>query len=179
MLLLSSLRGNLFLYQGEELGLPQADVPFERLQDPEAIANWPETKGRDGTRTPMPWTAKAAHGGFSDAEPWLPVDPAHLPLAVDRQETEPGSMLHLTRRLVALRKRLPALRTGSLAILEAPESLFAFTRGAGDERLLCVFNLGSEAADWPLGDDWRIVAQVGETAPRLQPLAGFIAERAG
>ena len=57
MLLLVALRGIVILYQGEELGLPQVEVPFELLQDPEAIANWPQTLGRDGARTPMPWRA--------------------------------------------------------------------------------------------------------------------------
>ena len=90
---LMALRGNVFVYQGEELGLPQADVPFERLQDPEAIANWPLTLGRDGARTPMPWVSGAVNAGFSEVEPWLPVDPAHLPLAVDAQEADPASTL--------------------------------------------------------------------------------------
>ena len=66
LLLLMCLRGNVFVYQGEELGLPQAEVPFERLVDPEAIANWPQTLGRDGARTPMPWVASAPNAGFSD-----------------------------------------------------------------------------------------------------------------
>jgi len=174
MLLLMSLRGNVFLYQGEELGLPQADVPFERLRDPEAIANWPETQGRDGARTPLPWSADAPHAGFSDAEPWLPVDPAHLPLAVDRQEADPHSTLNLTRRLIALRKRLPALRTGAIRPVDAPAPLLAFERGEGAERLLCVFNLGSEAADWPLPPGWRIIEHCGDP---LAPLSGLIAER--
>ena len=64
--LLLALRGSVCLYQGEELGLPQAHVPFERLRDPEAIANWPRTLGRDGARTPIPWRADLAHGGFSE-----------------------------------------------------------------------------------------------------------------
>jgi alpha-glucosidase len=174
MLLLMSLRGNVFLYQGEELGLPQADVPFERLRDPEAIANWPETQGRDGARTPLPWAADAPNAGFSDAEPWLPVDPAHLPLAVDRQEPDPHSTLNLTRRLIALRKRLPALRTGAIRPVDAPAPLLAFERGEGAERLLCVFNLGSEPVDWPLPSGWRIIERCG--AP-LAPLSGLVAER--
>ena len=61
LLLLMCLRGNVFLYQGEELGLPQGDVPFDGSVDPEAIANWPETLARDGARTPMPWVADARH----------------------------------------------------------------------------------------------------------------------
>ncbi|HEX6374908.1 MAG TPA: alpha-glucosidase [Allosphingosinicella sp.] len=174
MLLLISLRGNVFLYQGEELGLPQADVPFERLRDPEAIANWPETQGRDGARTPMPWLGDAAYAGFSTAEPWLPVDPAHVPLAVDRQEADPVSMLNLTRRLVALRKAKPVLRTGSLRRVEAPPPLLVFERGDGEERLLCAFNLGDEAIDWVLPAGWRIVERIGEP---MAPLSGLVAER--
>jgi alpha-glucosidase len=73
MLLLCALRGSIILYQGEELGLPQVDVPFDRLQDPEAIANWPQTLSRDGARTPMPWSSTAPNLGFSTGEPWLPL----------------------------------------------------------------------------------------------------------
>ncbi len=146
--LLMALRGNVFLYQGEELGLPQAEVPFERLVDPEAIANWPETLGRDGARTPMPWRADAPHAGFSTAEPWLPVDPRHPPLAVDRQEQDDSSLLNLTRRLIALRRAEPALRLGTLRFLDAPTPLLAFERAHGDEVLTCVFNLGQETIVW-------------------------------
>jgi alpha-glucosidase len=174
LLLLIALRGNVFLYQGEELGLPQAHVPFERLQDPEAIANWPETQGRDGARTPMPWRADLPFAGFSSAEPWLPMEPEHLPLAVDRQEADPSSVLNLTRRLVALRKARQALRTGSIRIVDAPAPLLAFERGEDADRLLCVFNLGDSEADWPLPDGWQVIESVGEG---LSPLSGFIAER--
>ena len=175
LLLLMCLRGNIFLYQGEELGLPQAEVPFERLRDPEAIANWPETQGRDGARTPMPWQAEAPNAGFGAGEPWLPVDPAHVALAVDRQEEDPASTLNLTRRLVALRKACPALRTGALRRIAAPMPLLAFERGEGDERVLCAFNLGDEAVDWPLPAGWRIIEGVGEP---MAPLSGLVAERA-
>lgn len=175
MLLLMSLRGNVFLYQGEELGLPQGDVPFERLRDPEAIANWPETQGRDGARTPMPWRSDTVNAGFSTGEPWLPLDPAHAPLAVDRQERDKDSTLSLTRRLVALRKAKPALRTGAIRRVEAPAPLLVFERGEGKERLLCAFNLGDEPVDWAPPAGWRTLEQVG--AP-MAPLSGLIAERA-
>ena len=72
MLLLACLRGSIILYQGEELGLTQVDVPFEKLQDPEAIANWPQTLSRDGARTPMPWSRDEPGHGFTSGEPWLP-----------------------------------------------------------------------------------------------------------
>ena len=179
MLLLMALRGNAFLYQGEELGLPQARVPYERLRDPEAIANWPDTKGRDGARTPMPWRAEAPHAGFSTADPWMPIDAAHVPLAVDRQELDRDSLLHLTRRIVALRRREEALRVGAVHRLDVAEPLLAFERGEGGSRLLCVFNVGDAPAAFAPGPGWRIIESVGDgVGPEgLPPLSGFVAKR--
>ena len=98
--LLLALRGTAFLYQGDELGLPHADVPFERLRDPEAIAFWPSGIGRDGARTPMPWSRDANMAGFTDARRcWLPLDPRHRALAVDAQEGDPSSVLAFTRAI--------------------------------------------------------------------------------
>ena len=173
-LLLVCLRGAVFLYQGEELGLPQGEVPFDRLVDPEAIANWPKTLGRDGARTPMPWTADAPHAGFSTAEPWLPIDPRHLPLAVDRQEADPTSQLAVTRRLVSFRKTQPALTHGSMRVLDAPEGLLVFERAFGDQRLLCVFNLGHETIDWSASEGWTVVEAVNGADGPLSPLAGRV-----
>jgi alpha-glucosidase len=180
MLLLMALRGNVFVYQGEELGLPQGEVPFDRLVDPEAIANWPETLGRDGARTPMPWRTDAPHAGFSTAEPWLPVDPRHPPLAVDRQDADPASMLNLTRRLIALRKHEPALRLGSLRFIDVPFPLLAFERCHGDETLTCLFNLGHEAMAWNSHAAANVLESVNlDRAPTgdLPPLSGLIARR--
>ncbi|WP_288757915.1 alpha-amylase family glycosyl hydrolase [Brevundimonas sp. UBA7534] len=179
LLLLMCLRGNVFVYQGEELGLPQAEVPFDRLVDPEAIANWPQTLGRDGARTPIPWTASAPHAGFSAVEPWLPVDPRHLALAVDAQEADPKATLHVARRLIALRHAHPALRYGGLERVQATDLLVfeRFERADGGERLLCVFNLGHDAIDWtPPAGARRIEAVNWSEAEgsRLPPLAGLL-----
>lgn len=163
--LLLTLRGSVCLYQGEELGLPQAHVPFERLQDPEAIANWPDTLGRDGARTPMPWRAAEAYAGFSSVEPWLPLDPAHVPLAVDRQQGAEGSVLEATRRLLALRRQYRALRQGDIEFIAAPEGVLVFIRRLGDERLVCVYNLGGTA---------RVVALPAADLAVLAVLAGTI-----
>lgn len=183
MLLLMCLRGNVFIYQGEELALPQADVPFDRLVDPEAIANWPQTLGRDGARTPMPWIGDRPHAGFSTAEPWLPVDPRHFMLAVDRQEADPGSMLNLTRRLIALRKAHPALTRGDMRLVEATPGLLAFERALGGERLFCVFNLGERTVDWAAPAGWRVVETVNLESGSggvLPPMAGLVlSETAG
>lgn len=142
MALLMALRGTIFLYQGEELGLPQSRLSFEQLQDPFGIANWPLSEGRDGCRTPMPWLAEAPHAGFSRVAPWLPADPVHRPLAVDRQESDPGSMLHITRALIDLRRRHPALRLGTLASVASDGPLLVLRRHWEGDAMLCAFNLG-------------------------------------
>ncbi|MDT8439712.1 MAG: alpha glucosidase [Wenzhouxiangellaceae bacterium] len=145
MALLATLRGTIFVYQGEELGLPQADIPFERLRDPEAIRFWPENLGRDGSRSPMPWAARSLHSGFSTVEPWLPVDPRHAALAVDEQARDPDSTLNFTRRMLALRRQFPVLRSGGIVFHEAGEHVLSFERSEGQQRVLCMFN----ATDFP------------------------------
>ena len=148
-LLLLALRGNPIIYQGEELGLPQGHVPFEDLQDPEAIANWPHTLGRDGARTPLPWCSKSPQAGFSTANAtWLKVDPAHADLAIEQQSSDPGSMVEFTRQLLAQRAALPALVTGNSELLDTPDDVVAFVRSCDGEDVLCVFNLGEETVDW-------------------------------
>ena len=144
---LTSLRGTAFLYQGEELGLPQADVPFERLQDPEGKTFWPEHKGRDGSRTPFPWTDETPNGGFSSGEPWLPIDPVHLSLAASRQERDEHSVLAFTRRFLRWRKAWPPLIDGDIRFFETDEPILAFERKTEAHRLLCAFNLGSKACE--------------------------------
>jgi alpha-glucosidase len=145
MLLLCSLRGSIILYQGEELGLPQVDVPFDRLKDPEAIANWPQTLSRDGARTPMPWSSGASNLGFSNAEPWLPVGESHRALAADGQESG-DSILQFTRQCLRFRSSHGALRHGSMRVVEAGEQKLIFERAWGKERLRCTFNLSDKPA---------------------------------
>jgi alpha-glucosidase len=179
LLLLTALRGNAIMWQGEELGLSQAHIPFERLRDPEAIANWPQTLGRDGARTPIPWRASAAHGGFSTAEPWLPMPAEHRDLAVDVQEADPHSVLHFARRLVALRRENRILREGDVALAETPDDLLVFERLRGNERLVCAFNLTDRPVAMPARPDLTALATAGGASPEtdhLPPLSGYIAE---
>jgi alpha-glucosidase len=150
--LLLSLRGSVCLYQGEELGLPEADVAFEDLQDPYGIRFWPDYKGRDGARTPMAWDADAPHGGFSAVRPWLPAFAGHGRLAVSAQETAETSTLSFYRAFLALRREHPALRGGTMRILHAEPASFAFAREAAGETVLCAFNLGPEPANIRLPD---------------------------
>jgi alpha-glucosidase len=94
---------------GEELGLTEAYVAYEDLQDPYGIRFWPNFKGRDGCRTPMPWISDNQNGGFSDAKPWLPMAVEHLHRAVGNQEGKADSTLAFYRAMIGFRKGYPAL----------------------------------------------------------------------
>ncbi|WP_017664745.1 alpha-amylase family glycosyl hydrolase [Porphyrobacter sp. AAP82] len=149
LLVLLALRGNPIIYQGEELGLPQGEVAFEDLQDPEAIVNWPHTLGRDGARTPMPWAASAPQAGFSSANrTWLKLDPVHTGFAVDKQAADPASTLAYAQRLLAARRAHPALARGTITLLDSPADILAFVREDAEGSVLCVFNLGETPGHW-------------------------------
>ena len=178
-MLLTTLRGNPILYQGEELGLTQVEIPFAQLQDPEAIANWPLTLSRDGARTPMPWQAQDQHGGFTTAVPWLPLGEDNLARAADRQEPDPASLLNLTRRLLALRQQHPALRWGSYDVLQADEALLVVRRRHPEQRLAAVFNFTGAAQPWPaaLPAAGTVLAAVnGASLDTLPPFAALLLE---
>jgi alpha-glucosidase len=174
------LRGNIILWQGEELGLSQVDIPFEQLRDPEAIANWPLIQSRDGARTPMPWQKDGTHAGFSTATPWLPLGDDHPGKAVDVQEDDADSLLALTRRLIALRQSRDVLLIGSLRVTEAASSLLAFEREHEGQHLSCAFNFSDAPLAWQPAqpDRWRTIQSVnGAKIDLLPPFGGLIAER--
>jgi len=155
---LACLRGSVCLYQGSELALPEAEVPYERLLDPYGREFYPVFKGRDGSRTPMPWQHDGNHCGFSEAEPWLPIPDDHRRRAVDLQTTSPGSALNLLRRFLHWRRERPALRYGTLRFHSTGTDLLVFDRRTGDSGIVCIFNLGDEERQvplsaLPLGDD--------------------------
>ncbi len=139
-MLLVSLRGAVCLYQGEELGLSEAQLAHHQLRDPFGIEYFPEFRGRDGSRTPLPWEDDAAHAGFTAGTPWLPIPAEHVDLSVAAQEADPASSLQSWRELVAWRKAHPALVRGDLELLDLPAPLLGFTRACAEERLFLVFN---------------------------------------
>jgi len=148
--LLCCLRGSICLYQGEELGLQQAELAYEDLRDPVGIRFWPGNKGRDGCRTPMVWEQDAPNAGFSTGRPWLPIPLEHRRQAVDVQNGDVNSVLAHYRAMLAIRRSHPALVRGSIRFLDAMEDVLAFVREADGERLLCVFNFARQGRDWPL-----------------------------
>jgi alpha-glucosidase len=169
--LLLTLPGSVSLYQGEELGLPEAEIPFAAIRDPFGQHFYPVYSGRDGARTPMPWIADAPNAGFSTArETWLPVDPRHAALAVDRQEKDPESSLAAARRLIAWRKRHPALIRGEVDIIELPDPILAFRRHLSGEAMVAVFNL----SDQPVSIDATCLPSFCPTAelPFVTPIEG-------
>ena len=109
---------------GNEIGLTEAEVPYESLQDPYGIAFWPQFKGRDGCRTPIPWSDDA-QAGFSRGIPWLPVPREHRALAVERQETDPHSVLNGFRTSMLWRQSQPALRWGDIEFIDTAEPVLA------------------------------------------------------
>jgi alpha-glucosidase len=156
-----SFRGGACIYQGEELGLTEAEIAFGDLQDPFGIEFWPDFKGRDGCRTPMPWSSGLPNGGFSVPKPWLPVPVEHLPLAVDEQEKDPHSVLQMFRKFAAWRKQHVSLVTGDLALVQAHETILAFERRGNDERILCLFNFSNRNVAQPVSGPWRPIGGHG------------------
>lgn len=166
-----SLRGTVCSYQGEELGLTESDVPHEALQDPYGITFWPTFKGRDGCRTPMPWSTAEVHGGFSAGRPWLPVDPHHRRLAVDVQSADRDSVLQAYRAMVALRKATPALRRGSIRFLDSSADILAFIREWEGTNMLIALNFGAQPArlTLPVGVRAELVTVAGYEPCKLGP----------
>jgi alpha-glucosidase len=130
LLLLLTLRGTPVLYYGDEIGMPETEVPDDRIVDPVGLLRRPGRKGRDGARTPMPWSAEPG-AGFTEpgVEPWLPLGDVTANVADQRRD--PGSVLNLVRDTIALRRASADLRTGAYAQLEAPEGAWAYRRGEG------------------------------------------------
>lgn len=136
--LLCAMRGDICLYQGEELGLTQSEVPYERLQDPFGKRFWPKFKGRDGCRTPMPWTKG---GGFSTVEPWLPIDESHMLMNVRDQDNDRSSVLNFARHCINLRKNEVALDKGCIHLCDEQDGVLMFVREFYGNKIMCIFNM--------------------------------------
>lgn len=182
--LILTLRGAVSLYQGEELGLTEAEIEFEDLQDPYGIQFWPEFKGRDGCRTPMLWSHNELNGGFSKGKPWLPIPSEHLHLAVDAQEGDENSLLNHYRGLLAFRANHTELSKGSIHFHPGSDAVILYERRFGDEAMLVAINMSehSVAIDLPNVVDESIVSapwSLGKTDGRqlhLPPYGAYFAK---
>lgn len=156
-----TLRGTPCIYQGDELGLPEAVIEFGDIQDPYGITMWPEFKGRDGCRTPMPWASKAADLGFSphqssSVRPWLPVSELHRELAVDVQFKLPDSLLTFYQNLLHWRRSQSALIQGELTLLPAHGQILAYVRSDHSQRIICLFNMSETTATWSMPENYSL-----------------------
>lgn len=140
--LLGCLNGTQFLYQGEELGLPEAKLKFEELKDPWGIHLWPSWQGRDGCRTPMPWN-KTENAGFSSIKPWLPIPSIHQDLTVADQNKDPESVLNFARKFLNWRKTQDILKSGSITFHDAGEDILSFARTLNGQTVNCRFHLSA------------------------------------
>ncbi len=145
MLLLLSLKGSICMYQGEELGLTEAEVAPELRRDPYGLAFHPRFPGRDGSRTPVPWNAEERHAGFTTGNaPWLPIPDEHVGLSVNRQWHDPASLLMSWRETLGWRKNHVALSTGEISLIDTAPPLLAFLRWNKEEKLLVLFNISEQ-----------------------------------
>ena len=150
--LLGTLRGSFCVYQGEELGLTEADIKFEDLQDPYGMNFWPIFKGRDGCRTPMPWEKEKAYAGFSKSKTWLPIPPEHQALAVSQQKQDPNSVLNAFKKFLIWRKQHPAILHGEINFMDSPESIIAYVRSDDSVKINIYINLSNEMQSMTLSN---------------------------
>jgi len=141
-LLLLALPGPVFLYQGQELGLEEVDLPDAKRQDPVFFHSQGRQPGRDGCRIPLPWRRGQPHAGFSVAEPWLPMPAGWDGLAVDVQAASAASMLGHFRRALAARRELGGRLPGRIDWLEISPTVIGYRRGP----LVVVCNFGRRSA---------------------------------
>ena len=151
LLLELALPGAVYLYNGEELGLPSIDVPDEALQDPTWVRSGFTERGRDNCRLPMPWAGDAAPYGFSSiSQTWLPIPTQYAALTAERQVEDPDSTLNLVRKALHLRASRPEFRGDEIDWYGAPADCCAFQRRSGG--LICVLNAGDEPVPLPVGE---------------------------
>ncbi len=149
--LLLTMRGTPCLYQGEELALPESLLEYEELQDPVGLALWPEARGRDGCRTPLPWDSTQPNCGFSSGTPWLPIKEPQQRRAINLQERDPNSTLNFFRAFIKWRANQPALcGMGRQTIERADDQILILTRNANPS-LRIIYNFSAETHLLPVG----------------------------
>ena len=159
--MLLTLRGTPFLYYGEEIGMKDGRVSRRQLRDPVGKRYWPFHPGRDPARTPMQWSA-ATNAGFSEAEPWLPVNPDYEQVNVEAQQEDQGSLLNWYKALIRLRKREPALQTGRYRRMENlvdEAAVFCYARETERQTIFIALNFRNREQEvaLPSAGSWKVL----------------------
>jgi alpha-glucosidase len=158
-----ALPGAVFLYNGEELGLPNVDLPDEVLQDPVWLRSGKTERGRDGCRVPMPWSGTAPPFNFSsNPDTWLPMPAEWASLTVADQLTDPASTLNFFREVIRLRRSVIQFGTRTVEWLPKPAGILAFRSGG----VLCVLNTRAAEVPAPAG---RVIAASTPTDGAIAP----------
>ncbi|MCL1079111.1 alpha-glucosidase [Parashewanella spongiae] len=145
-----SLKGSICIYQGEELGLEEANVPFEKLVDPFGIAFWPDYKGRDGCRTPMVWDNSESAGFSTTDDTWLPIAPEHKSNAANTQLVDANSVLNYFKEFLSIRKQHPALIKGDIEFLRTASDVLSFKRILDDDVCFVFINMSEQEKELEL-----------------------------
>jgi len=173
-MLLLTMRGTPTLYYGDELGLADVAIPADKVRDPRELREPGLGFGRDPVRTPMPWDGSPC-AGFTDGEPWLPLNPDWRTRNVAAEASNARSILSLYRDLLRLRRTHPALSVGDVRLLSAHGHVLAYERTAGDDRIVIGLNLSNETQQFGLPDGSPLLTTVGDYVPgRLDPDQGVI-----
>jgi alpha-glucosidase len=172
MTLLLTLRGTPFMYYGEEIGLRDIHLRRNEILDPPGKKYWPIYKGRDGCRSPMQWN-DSDFAGFSTHKPWLPVHPDYLQRNVSSQQADPGSLFNFTKKMLALRKEIPALCRGEFVPLVTPPEVLAYQRCSEQQFVLVAMNFSGRKVSFSVPDGkWRTLLATAQGS------AGVLAPRA-
>jgi alpha-glucosidase len=165
MALLLTLRGTPFMYYGEEIGMRDIHLRRSEILDPPGRKYWPIYQGRDICRSPMQWN-DSTFSGFSTAKPWLPVHPNYIWRNVAAQQANPDSLFNFTKKLLALRKEIPALRRGDFVPLETPRGVLAYLRQTEGQSVLVALNFGRRNVKFAMPDGyWRILLSTAKGSP--------------
>ena len=187
--MLHGMEGTPYIFQGEELGMTNIELPIERHVDLETLNLYNERiakgyaeeevmrsirgRSRDNARTPMQWTA-GENAGFTTGTPWIPVNPNHTSINAEAALADKHSVFHHYRDLIRLRKEQPVIRNGAFTLIDADnEKVFAYTRDTADEHLLVVCNFTAESMTYEIParfwDSQMLINNYTEFAPELRP----------
>ncbi len=183
--LLLTLRGTPFIYYGEEIGMRNGIIKRHEIEDPIGLHYWPVNKGRDGERTPMQWSNKK-NAGFSEAKPWLKVNPEYPETNAGSEEKNPSSLLNVYKKLIALRKQNPALHSGDWEQIKTGPAIIAYFRSSGVQKMIIAVNLSNKKRFFKIndGERWKLIfsthirkESVIKNTAGLQPYEALILEK--
>lgn len=168
--LILTLRGTPFIYYGEEIGMNNGKISKKNLQDPVGKRGWPVIKGRDGERTPMQWNG-AENAGFSEVEPWLPVNPDYENKNVQIQHEDNSSLLSFYKSLIWLRKNSRALTLGDIEfITEEPKDVLVYKRRYENEELMIVLNFSNNKQNVSFNKEEEVRVLFGTHCEKEEPV---------